>query len=147
MLAKQVLVNAGLTDQQVLLIRSALGGKITMAGIQSELIAQHSRQHERERQGRSIGFEWPTGSGRRQRGKGGGHGMGYFSEEYPAEEYEHDPYDDLNAYPSEHFNYTNEENYNDWQDNGPGKEVDEGTLLSIFARVEALCVQVLHKSP
>ena len=58
--------------------------------------------------------------------------MGYFSEEYPAEEYEHDPYDDLNAYQSEQPHYAYEENY-DWQDNDLGEEMDEGTLLSMLA--------------
>ena len=58
--------------------------------------------------------------------------MGYFSEEYPAEEYEHDLYDDFNAYQSEQPHYAYEENY-DWQDNDLGEEMDEGTLLSMLA--------------
>lgn len=48
-LAEQTLMNAG--------VRSALGGQITMEGVHAELIAQHSRLHEREHRGHGIGYE------------------------------------------------------------------------------------------
>lgn len=61
-LAERTLVNAGLTEQQVLLVRSALGGKITMDGVHGELIAQHSRLREREHRGRGFGYEKTKGN-------------------------------------------------------------------------------------
>ena len=46
--AEQLLQNAGLSEDHKLLIRTAIGGDVTWKKVCEELVAQHSRIHERD---------------------------------------------------------------------------------------------------
>lgn len=50
-LAEQMLQNANITEDQKLMIRTTLGGKLKVDTVADELLNQHPRVHERERQG------------------------------------------------------------------------------------------------
>lgn len=54
-LAEQTLQNAGLSQDHQLLIRTAIGGELTMARLCEEMVAQHARIHEREHRGKGYG--------------------------------------------------------------------------------------------
>ena len=64
-LAEQLLVNAGITEDQSLMVRTTVGGKMTMDCICEELINQRPRVHEREKhrgKGYGGGFKpWKKG--------------------------------------------------------------------------------------
>lgn len=47
-LAEQILQNSGISSDHQLLIRTAIRGEMTVAAVCEELVAQHSRVHERE---------------------------------------------------------------------------------------------------
>ena len=90
-LAEQTLTNAGITENMQLLIRSALQGNMTLEKVSVELIAQHSKIHERE----------SRNSGNRFKGDGKSwkhHGHRYQRHGYVAEEY--DNWNDAEAYAS-----------------------------------------------
>ena len=59
-LAKQVLVNSGISENHQLLVRSALAGVVTVGKVCDELVAQHGHVHEREQRhggkGKHRGF-------------------------------------------------------------------------------------------
>ena len=54
-LAEQTLQNAGLSQDHQLLIRTAIGGEMTMSKLCEEMVAQHARIHEREHRGKGYG--------------------------------------------------------------------------------------------
>ena len=54
-LAEQTLQNAGLSQDHQLLIRTAIGGEMTMGKLCEEMVAQHARIHEREHRGKGYG--------------------------------------------------------------------------------------------
>ena len=90
-LAEQTLTNAGITENMQLLIRSALQGDMTLEKVSVELIAQHSKIHERE----------SRNSGNRFKGDGKSwkhHGHRHQRHGYVAEEY--DDWNDAEAYAS-----------------------------------------------
>ena len=71
-LAEQLLNNAGLTEDQKLMIRTTLAGKLTFNGVAQELVNQHPRIHERNRHfsrqlpdrgHRSSSWNWSKGKG------------------------------------------------------------------------------------
>ena len=68
-LAEQLLQNARITDDQRLMVRTALQGKLTFDSVAQELVNQHPRLHERER------FPY---KGKKGFGKHHGRPKGYF---------------------------------------------------------------------
>lgn len=56
-LAEQMLQNAFITEDQKLMIRTTLGGKLKVDSVADELLNQHPRVHERERHGKGRGFQ------------------------------------------------------------------------------------------
>ena len=55
-LAEQMLQNAQITEDQKLMIRTTLGGKMVIDAVAEELLNQHPRIHEREHHGRGRGY-------------------------------------------------------------------------------------------
>ena len=116
-LAEQTLNQSGISENMQLLIRSALGADMTMDKVCSELIAQHSRLHERESSSHHRG----KGSGKHWRDRG-------YRQSYMAEE----TYDWETA---ETYHAENEyagETYGESQDY-PDEVPDEGELLAMLA--------------
>ena len=84
-LAEQTLVSAGITRDHQLMVRTALQGKMDVASVCNELIAQHSRIHEQERRG------WNAKGSNKGSSKGKSYGKyGYYVDSYGynTEEYE-----------------------------------------------------------
>eukprot|EP00435_Cladocopium_sp_Y103_P018811 s2728_g4.t1 len=79
-LAEQLLLNAGISDDHKLLVRTAIQGNMTWDSVCEELVAQHSRVHERESKGggfssgksfKSSAFKgYGRGGGSYSKGKG-----------------------------------------------------------------------------
>ena len=80
LLAEMTLANAGISEDQRLMIRTVLQGRVTTDTIATELLSQHPNIHERERRsGRSKGHG-NKGSWRFPPRHKGGH-RGFFSED------------------------------------------------------------------
>ena len=71
-LSEQLLNNAGLSEDQKLMVRTTLSGKMTFDGVAQELVNQHPRIHERPRYGqrpqydrghRPSQWSWQKGKG------------------------------------------------------------------------------------
>ena len=82
-LAEMTLTNSGLSEDQRLMIRTVLQGRITTDTVATELLSQHPSIHERERRsgkpkGHSKGWRFPP------RHKGGHGHRGFFSEDFNA---------------------------------------------------------------
>ena len=83
LLAEMTLTNSGLSEDQRLMIRTVLQGRITTDTVATELLSQHPSIHERERRsgrpkGHSKGWRFPP------RHKGGHGHRGFFSEDFNA---------------------------------------------------------------
>ena len=94
-LTEQLLQNAGITEDHKLLVRTAVGGEMKWEKVCEELVAQHSRIHEREARARFGGGKFSGGkfSGKHQSkgyGKpfGGGKGKPSWRTAYHADDLE-----------------------------------------------------------
>ena len=63
-LAEQILMTAGVTEDHKLLIRTAIQGDVTVDKVCNELVAQHARIHEDELRRRADRFKGSPGKGR-----------------------------------------------------------------------------------
>ena len=123
-LAEQTLTNAGISESMQLLIRSAIGGDMTLEKVSTELIAQHARIHEREHgashhRGKGYGKHWRSHGSRSQH-------HGYMAEEtYDWETAE--------AYQAENDNYGDGYDEADYDHGHEDEPVDEGQLLAMLA--------------
>ena len=68
-LAEQMLQNAGINEDQKLMVRTILGGKMTVEGVGDELLNQHPRIHEKERNNKGRFHPPFRGKGQWHRGK------------------------------------------------------------------------------
>ena len=123
-LAEQTLTNAGISESMQLLIRSAIGGDMTLEKVSTELIAQHARIHEREHgashhRGKGYGKHWRSHGSRSQH-------HGYMAEET----YE---WETAEAYQAENDNYGDGYDEADYDHGHEDEPVDEGQLLAMLA--------------
>ena len=126
-LAENTLTNAGISDTMQLLIRSAIQGDMTVDKITTELIAQHSKIHEKETRGGHRG----KGHGKHWKDYGNRQRHGYVAEEFE-EDWNYEAYqsyepdtEDASAY-DEATNYEYE-TYMSWEG------ADECLLLAMLA--------------
>eukprot|EP00435_Cladocopium_sp_Y103_P032824 s1828_g8.t1 len=88
-LAEQLLSNSGLSQDHQLLIRTALQGDMTFQKVSDELIAQHSRIHERESKGKGHQFRQPMFTkGGKSFGKKSGSWRSYHAEDDVSDSWE-----------------------------------------------------------
>ena len=79
MLAEQVLQNARLSDDQVLMVRTVERKDFTVEAVCQELVAQHVSLHQKEKR-QGLGFKGKGSGCKGFRGQGRGKGYGYYAE-------------------------------------------------------------------
>ena len=89
MLAEQVLQNARLSDDQILMIRTVVGKPLTVDAVCEEMVAQHASLHQKEKRTQPH-FPRGKGPGYNKGGyrSGKGKGYGYLAEFEEAEDYD-----------------------------------------------------------
>ena len=82
---EQLLLNAGITQDQQLMVRTAINGDMTWNKVCDELIAQHSRLHEKEK-GKGGYRDWSYKGGKSYGKKKGHHFRSYYVEDDPGQD-------------------------------------------------------------
>ena len=81
-LSEQLLINAAISEDHRLLIRTATRGDMSWDPVCAELVAQHSRTHEKETKGYHKGFRKSSafkGYGKNLHAKGKGSWRSYYA--------------------------------------------------------------------
>ena len=137
-LTEQLLINAGISEDHRLLIRTTIHGEMTWDRVCEELVAQHSRIHEKETKGYYKGYSSKStafkGYGKNYNVKGKGWRFYYVNDEHDIDQWENasqslggfeDLTDDAAAYNMEHY-----------EDYDYGEDEAEHTMAAFQAMID-----------